>query len=394
MTYRRAKLKLALERILIFPFMLAGKIYGRFAPLKKKTKLFLFFPNADIGGAPRVNADITHCIRDLSPLIIFSKKASNNQFLPLFKKEDVPILDLHRLIDHKAFHFINFFYRGVLASWINQAENPIVFGGESIFFYKVIPHIRRNIPCIELSHLDTWLPYNIGFADRIQLRIFSTQHLLEKVALQYKENHLQEDFFKKLIFIDNAIDIPSYAPIENEMLEVVFIGRGSSQKRVHLIAAIAKILRDQNEKIHFTFVGNVEECIKIADYPYCCFTGNIHDEEKMKDIYSKSDVLILTSAFEGLPLVVMTMMAYGKTVVSTAVNAIPDYIFHEKNGLLIEDKEENKIVERGVQYLKFLNQHRSLLNSYGENSRLMAIEKFSKETFCKNYRKLLAGSSS
>jgi len=113
------------------------------------------------------------------------------------------------------------------------------------------------------------------------------------------------------------------------------------------------------------------------------------DEKKMAEIYSASDVLILTSAVEGLPLVVMTMMAYGKPVVSTAVNAIPDYIVHENNGLLIYETEENKIIEQGVQYLKLLHHDRQLLKSLGQNSRAIAIEKFSREKFCETYKRLL-----
>ena len=148
MTYRRAKFKLALEQIIVFPFMLAGKLYGKIIPLKHPTNLFLFFPNADIGGAPRVNADIAKCTQDAKPIIVFSKKSTNNKFLPLYKMKGVSILDLHRLIDQKIFHFINFFYRGVLASWINKAENPVVFGGESLYFYKVIPQKKKNIPFI------------------------------------------------------------------------------------------------------------------------------------------------------------------------------------------------------------------------------------------------------
>ena len=389
MMYRRAKIKLAVEQIFVFPFMFAGKIYGKIAPLKNNTNLFFFFPNADIGGAPRVNADITRCLQDKRPLVIFSKKAANNKFLQLYKIDGVQILNLQHLIDKKVFHFINFFYRGVIASWINKAEQPVVFGGESLFFYKVIPHIRKNIPCLELSHLPTWLPYNIGFIERITQRIFSTKKLKENVESQYRENNLPKKYFDKLIFVDNAIDIPITSSLENEKLEVVFIGRGAPQKRVHLIAAMAKLLNEQNEKIHFTFIGDVENSINIHEYPFCSFFGIIMDEKKMAEIYSASDVLILTSAVEGLPLVVMTMMAYGKPVVSTAVNAIPDYIVHENNGLLIYETEENKIIEQGVQYLKLLHHDRQLLKSLGQNSRAIAIEKFSREKFCETYKRLL-----
>ena len=389
MTYKKAKLKLQLEYFCMLPFVLAGKCWGVLFPLKTKHNLFLFYPNADIGGAPKVNADITQCVKDVKPIIIFSKKANNNRFRDLFNVEDVKVLDIHKYVDNKTYHFVNFFFRGLLATWINKSENPVVFGGESIFFYKVIPHIKKNIRCIELSHLPTWLPYNIGFIDRIDKRIFSTLKLKEAVIKQYEENNIAKELYKRLYFYDNAIDIPEYTTIQNEKLEVVFIGRGSPQKRVHLVCAIAERLHKENKPIHFSFVGDVETVINTSDFPFCKFYGNVNADALMKKIYSQSDVLILTSAFEGLPLVVMTMMAYGKVVVSTAVNGIPDYIHHMTNGLLIYELDEAKIIDEGVGLLTQLIDEAGLKEKLGSTNRKIAIEKFSREKFCEVYRDLL-----
>lgn len=389
MTYARAKRKLKMEYIGMFPFVLLGRICGYLFPLKTQHRVFLFFPNADIGGSPRVNADIAHCIKNQHPLIIFSKKASNNQFRDRFHIEGVKVMDLHKYIDNKLFHFVNFFVRGLLATWINRQEKVTVLGGESIFFYKVIPHIRKNIPCVELSHLNTWLPYNIGFIDRINTRIFSTEKLLQQVQQQYKENKLPEDYFKKLHFIDNAIDIPPYKLPAKEELQVFFIGRGSPQKRVHLIAAIAEKIHNKHLPVKFNFVGDVDNIINTNAYPYCKFYGTVKDEELMKKIYEEADILLLTSAFEGLPIVVMQMMAYGKVVVSTAVNGIPDYIHHMENGLLIRSTMEEDIIEEGINYIEQLLSNADLMKTLGQKSRDIAVEKFSKENFCSVYRKLL-----
>jgi len=58
--------------MIMLPFVLFGKIIGIIFPLKTNHDVFLFFSNADIGGSPRVNIDITNCIKDKKPLIIFS----------------------------------------------------------------------------------------------------------------------------------------------------------------------------------------------------------------------------------------------------------------------------------------------------------------------------------
>ncbi|MBL7762195.1 MAG: glycosyltransferase family 4 protein, partial [Chitinophagaceae bacterium] len=108
-------------------------------------------------------------------------------------------------------------------------------------------------------------------------------------------------------------------------------------------------------------------------------------------IYNGSDVLILTSAFEGLPVVVMMMMAYGRVVISTAVNGIPDYISHMENGLLIKATDEDKIIEEGVANIRLLIADKALQKKLGLRSRQLAIEKFSRENFCREYRQLLLG---
>ena len=389
MTHKQAVRKLAIEKVLMLPFVLLGKLYGRMFPLKTKHNLFFIFPNADIGGSPQVNIDISKCVKDKKPLIIFSKKPKNNEFKDQFTIDGVRIIDLHKLIDNKIYHFINFFYRGVIASWIHTADDPIVLGGECIFFYKIIPHLRKNIPCVEISHLPTWLNYNIGYMDRINLRIFSTLKLKENVIQQYKENSIDPEFYRRLRFIDNAIDVPPYEEIRNEHLEVVFIGRGSPQKRVHLIAAIAKQMHEEKDNVHFSFIGDVDKVINVNDFPYCKFYGNVKDEALMNKIYHQSDVLILTSAFEGLPVVVMKMMAHSRVVLSTAVNGIPDYIEHMKNGLLITETEENKIVQQGITLLRLLINNPELKTKLGINNRQIAMEKFSRKVFCETYREIL-----
>ncbi|HEX4849265.1 MAG TPA: glycosyltransferase family 4 protein [Puia sp.] len=391
MTYKQAIQKLRIERIGMFPFVALGKLFGKIFRLGTQHRLFLFFPSADIGGAPQVNIDITLCLKDAKPIIIFSKKPLNNQFKPFFDIEGVRIIDLHRYIDHKLFHFVNFFFRGVLASWINGSKNPVVFGGESLFFYKVIPHIRKDIPCIELCHLGTWMPYTIGFIDRIDKRVFSTLKLKQDVVRQYDENHIAKELYNRLYFVDNATEIPGFVEVNNPKTEVIFIGRGSPQKRVHLIAAIAKKMQEANDPVHFSFVGDVDRVINPEDYPYCTFYGNVNDPARMKKIYQDSDVLILTSAFEGLPMVVMTMMAYGKTVLSTAVNGIPDYIHHMENGLLITSPDEEEIITEGVLLLRYFHQHPELKTKFSERNRTLSQEKFSMNAFCKSYRELLLG---
>ena len=392
MTYKTAIIKRNIEAVFIYPFVLLGKIMSPFFSLKTHHEVFIFSPSADIGGSVKVNYDLCACLADKSPLVIFSKKPKNNGYLEQFNIHGVRTIDLHKYLDYKWYHFVNLFYRGVISSWINKVENPIVIGGESLFFYKVLPHIKKNAKRAEICHLNTWFNYTQQFIKDIDVRIFSTAKLKRDAEALYKKNNLPAPLYSRLYFIDNKVNIPERFQNINSTLSVVFIGRGAPQKRVHIITAIAKKFYEVKTNIHFSFVGDVEKIINPADYPYATFYGNIKDRNKMEEIYKNSDVLLLTSAYEGLPIAVMEMMAHGKVVVSTAVDGIPDYITNAENGFLLENNiDENKIIEEGIFLLQNLANDKTLLQEVGEKSRVYAEQHFSGKTFCEKYRSVLIG---
>lgn len=389
MNYKTALFKRNTELFLMSPFVLLGKLLGRLFTLNTQHNIFLFYPSADIGGSIKVNAEIAECIKDASPLIIFSKKPKNNEFRKMFDIPGVRVLDLHKYIDNKLYHFVNFFFRGVIASWVNKCESPVIFGGESLFFYKIVPHVKKETKVVELCHLNTWFNFSQAFVEYLDMRIFSTPQVKRDVEAQYKINGVPEVYYERLHFIDNAIDVQPPKQINNDLLQILFVGRGAPQKRVYLIAAAAKRIKEEGQSVHFTFVGDVEDIIPEDVKPYVTIHGNIRDKSRLEQIYDESDVLLLTSSNEGLPIVVMEMMARGKAIVSTAVGGIPDYIDHSKGGFLIYDKDEDDIVSKVVEYLVRLNSERELLHSMGDVNYQFAKRSFSYEVFCKYYRDIL-----
>lgn len=387
MNYKTAILKRNIELAGMFPFVLLGKIAGRIFKLKTRHRIFLFFPWADIGGSIKVNADIATCIKNERPLIIFTKKPRNNEFRHLFEIEGVRVLDIHKYVDNKALHFLNFFFRGVLASWINAVENPVVFGGESMYFYKIVPHVKKETRVVELCHLNNWFNFSQSFIKYIDFRIFSSPQIKRDMENLYKKSNVPVKYYQQLYFVDNMIEVPELVEVKNDKLEVVFVGRGAAQKRVHLIAAIAKRLHEAGSNVHFSFVGDVEEIVPDDVKQYCTLYGNVKDKNRVSEIYQKSDVLILTSLFEGLPIVVMEMMARGKVILSTAVGGIPDYIEGNKNGLLITETNEDDIVAKGVEKIQLLIENEPLRKQLGIEAYAYAKNHFSGEVFCKTYKK-------
>jgi glycosyltransferase involved in cell wall biosynthesis len=391
MNYRQARIKRNVEDCLVFPFILTGRMLAWFIKPPIETSCFLFFPSADLGGAPKVNADITSLLRTKNPLIVFSKKPKNNGFLSLFQLNETHILDLHRAIDQKAWHWLNFIWRGILSAWINKAESPLVIGGECMYFYKIVPWLKPHVRVIEIAHLDTWLNYNQAFVPDIDVRICSTPKLKRTIETQYQQNGVPASFADRIVFIDNWVNIPPPSEMPaTKTLQLLFVGRGAPQKRVYLLSKIAETLLRNRRPVHFTFVGDVET--QLSDYVKensTCY-WNISDPAKLNEVYLASHMLVLTSAYEGLPIVVMDMMVRGRVVLSTAVDGIPDYIHHQENGLLIyEVLNEIILCEEAVALIESVLANPEQLQVLGKEARKQALQQFSKEAFEKAYWKVL-----
>jgi L-malate glycosyltransferase len=219
--------------------------------------------------------------------------------------------------------------------------------------------------------------------------MISYQTINDHVA-QYRKLHIPEEYANKIEYIQNGIVLPDELSLhkENKNLVVLYVGRGSAEKRVHLVAQIAKRLKDLRSSVEVQFLGDVKEAIPQSLHSYAHFWGSQNDPATIQKIYAGADVLILTSVFEGFPMVAMEAMAQGLTIVSTAVGDIPYHIKDEENGFLIHEKDEEAIVEKGAAILSNLSNNRSVLEAIGQRNKNYAFERFGIEAFNKNYLRL------
>ena len=137
-------------------------------------------------------------------------------------------------------------------------------------------------------------------------------------------------------------------------------------------------IENTNEKCNFLFVGSIDkrkgifdilECLSKCDFPFeLNICGEYRDEEmknmvksyisdmkptviehgyvkgeEKKRLFLNSDVLVLPSYGEGLPMVIMEAYHAGCAVISTSVGAIPEVVT-EKNGFIIEPGNREQLL--------------------------------------------------
>ena len=207
---------------------------------------------------------------------------------------------------------------------------------------------------------------------------------------QYQKIGVPEHEVGKIMYLPNGIPLPKMMEtkeIDSVKLKVLYVGRATAEKRVHLVAAIARSASLEGIPCAFSMVGNVQNAIPKDDQSYVHFYGAINNAETLNAIYAEHDVLIMTSLHEGFPLTIMEGMASGCVILSTPVGDIPYHVHHKKNGYLFSSTtDENKIVEEGLTYLKQIMENHNLFKEISNNNLTYAKKEFDLSIFEHRYQ--------
>jgi len=121
---------------------------------------------------------------------------------------------------------------------------------------------------------------------------------------------------------------------------LICVGRLSPEKgQAGLLEAFAK-LRERHEGLQLRLVGDGPErealealASKLRLGDGVSFAGRLSEVETLEEI-ARSDILVLPSFMEGLPIVLMEAMAVGVPVVASRVAGIPELVEDGTDGLL------------------------------------------------------------
>jgi len=396
MRYCLLLFKRSVEDILMFPLILLGKILSKRYPLKREYETFFFFPFYHIGGAEKVHLNIAKAIGNENCIIFFTRKSQNDLFYREFVASGCEMRDISKYTDNKWIYFVNIIFRGLIAAYINnQTKKPVVFNGQCNFGYKLSPWISKRIPQIELIHsLCSFSYIRIPFLPFISRTVMiSTIRIQEHLDL-YRRYGIPQRYDKKITFIMNGIDLPLHKSEPNndkKEFTVLYVGRGTPEKRVYLIGEIASLVHQTSPAMRFVFMGDVEVAVPERYRPHCIFLGNQSDANEIDKIYRNSSVLILVSDTEGFPMVIMEAMARCLPILSTAVGEVPLHIKDGVNGYLLNDfLNEKAVVTEAKNYILQLAENPQLLHSIAANNIDYAYHHFGMDRFAEEYRNLFS----
>lgn len=102
------------------------------------------------------------------------------------------------------------------------------------------------------------------------------------------------------------------------------------------------------------------------------------------DLLVASDIFLLPSLTEGLPLSVLEAMSAGLPVIATRVGGVPEVLSEGREGFLVEPNRPDQLAEA----IERLTQDPSLRATLGENGRKRSALEFSFDTMLKRYESL------
>ncbi|MBN1427561.1 MAG: glycosyltransferase [Anaerolineae bacterium] len=394
-TFLRHRVKTSLKSIGKPLFHVLALLIAYFLERKYRSSLYFFFPHWSMGGAEKVHAAIVSCLDDQKPYVFFERQPLNNLCKPLFPDEAV-LVDLGWVFIPSRYLLACLCVR-VLAEIINMQPGSVVFGSNSHLFYRLIPHLKSSINTIDLIHAfgtkDFPASENTSFPHirRLNHRVAINIQTFNDIHEQYILNGADLALLDRIMIIENKVDIPNdytEKPLSGS-LEIVYVGRGSPEKRIHLIEEVAHRCHMIGLPVHFTFVGDVDAWLKKQKHPNCTFSGLIGEADTLHSFYREAHLLIMASNKEGFPLAVMEAMSYGVTPLCTAVGGIPTHIKHDINGLLVASTNEGEIVTSFVEIIQQLVSDPARVERLSQSVYSYAQQHFAGERFCVSYRNLI-----
>lgn len=275
----------------------------------------------------------------------------------------------------------------------NLYKPEVIHTHRYVVRYTLIPSILKRIPVkihtvhnIAEKELD-----KIGLKlQRIAYKYFG----YKPVAIANSIKNSIESFYEmesNIPLINNGVDLEKY-PLsikanDNNMTELIHIGRFSPQKNHEVLIDAFNLVIKERKNIRLTLVGDgelrgsIETKVKALGIDaHIRFLGI---REDIPNLLATSDIFIMSSDWEGLPLTVLEAMSTGLPIISTNVGGVPDICKSGENGFLVDPKKPNLLYEAIIR----IADNQKLRYDMGQKSHQLSKE-YDIKTVQKKYEEL------
>lgn len=358
---------------------------------KEKIRILLGIRQGQIGGG---ESHLLSLVENLDktvfePIVL---SFTDGPMVEMLGKMNVPVFVIHT---EKPFDL--FVWGKVRKLLVEQSIELVHAHGTRACSNILWPAVNLHLPMIYTIH--GWSFHNDQKPVVKKMRILGEKYLTRKanvnisVSASNRESGKKELKSFESIVINNGIDLAKFNPnkefhdvrkelgISSEKIVILFLARFTSHKQpLTLLKSFAKI-SNNHPLLHLLMVGEgdqLEEAHKfIADHKLDGSVTMCPFRNDVPDVLAASDIYVLPSLWEGLPIGLLEAMAMQKCVIVSEVDGTREIVKNGENGLMIPVSQMekclgNKIIE--------LSLNKNLCNQFAIAARKTVSNKFSAET--------------
>jgi glycosyltransferase involved in cell wall biosynthesis len=340
----------------------------------------------EAGGAERMAINYANA---LAKEIQFSGLVATRKGGPLLNQlsKDVPYLFLNKknAVDLKSLY--------KLRKFVKENKVEVIHAHSTSFFLAFL--LKLSCPSLKLIWHDHY-----GDSEFLSQRpCWSLRIIIPFFDGIIAVNQQLKIWAKEKIHFNNVIYLPNFPSQENEVSEqtilqgiqgkrIVSLANLRVQKNHFLLLEVAKKVRVSHPEWTFHLVGkdfedNYSKKLKalILDYNLENTVYIYGSKQDVKNILEQSNIAVLTSQSEGLPVALLEYGWYGKPVVVTNVGEIPLLIQDGVNGFVVASDSPQLFYDSLVKLIE----NDALRRDYGKVLQETIVNIYSEQTIIHQY---------
>ncbi|MGP0071327.1 MAG: glycosyltransferase [Bryobacteraceae bacterium] len=337
-------------------------------PAQRRERVALVTTQLGPGGAEKVLYDIagTLCSSRFETLL-FATQSRDDRWLAKWRERVDYVYDLARVV---ASDRITAALCSAVANW----RCDYLLLQNSLYGYAALPQLKKMLPSIKIIDVNHYL--DEGW-DQIASTAEVASCLDVRIALagSVRDRLLRTGTPEsKILLVKNGVDLDRFRPspikVADSLKQILFAARLTPRKRPLLMVEIARelcALRPQRD-FRFIIAGDGPEESRLRRRVHQLgldalfdFRGQVDD---LAPLFTASDLLIIPSRSEGVPLVVLEALASARPVVASQVGAIPE-VLDSSCGILIERYDEASEFARAIHALLDQPERREKMGAAG-----------------------------
>lgn len=273
-----------------------------------------------------------------------------------------------------------------VARWVKQEKFDVMHTHMSrAHFFGVLLRQMTGIPCVATAHASHW-QFHWRFNDLVIANSNSTRDY------QVKYNRVREN---KIVTIPCFIDLEKFGNVDASMRETTRRDFGIHDDRplIGIVSAIVK------RKGHFEFIEALPKLVERFPNLKVAFIGQVGTRDEpytrklRRSLYNKQlfrrviwvgrrnnihelirsfDVCAVPSLREPLGLCAVEAMAAGIPVAAANVGGLPEFVHHEKTGMLFNPRDPDEMCDSITKLLT----EKSLREKVTGNARELVHQQF------------------